>query len=61
MKKPEQTPLDPTTPRTKKVNQIPMPKLYPESMEDDVYSEINLDKVNKLLDQISDEDSQNSN
>ena len=60
MKKPTQTPIDPDSPRTKKVNQIPMPRLYPEPMDDDVYIENPLDKVNKLLDEISNEDSKNS-
>jgi hypothetical protein len=70
MKKPEQTPIDPKAPRSKQVTQIPMPKLYPESMDDDVYcpdsdcmyTPINkLDKINKLLDEAYNEDSQNSN
>lgn len=37
MKEPERIPLDPSTPTSKKVKQIPMPALYPESMRDDVY------------------------
>ena len=38
MKEPERIPLDPSTPTTKKVKQIPMPSIYPEGMTDDVYS-----------------------
>lgn len=71
MKKPEQTPLDPTSPRSKKVTPIPMPKLYPEAMDDDVYYpdsdsmytrvKNNLDKINKLLDEISNENNSQNN
>lgn len=45
MKKPELTPLDPTSPRTKQVTKIPMPQLYPQSMEDDVYIRPDNDSV----------------
>ena len=38
MKEPKRIPLDPSTPTSKRVQQIPMPSLYPESMRDDVYS-----------------------
>lgn len=55
MKKPEQTPLDPNAPRSKQVKQIPMPKLFSDYIKDD------LEQVNELLDEISNEDSQNSN
>jgi|LakMenEpi03Aug12_release.lakeMendotaPanAssembly.Ray.scaffolds.fasta_scaffold5395474_1 hypothetical protein len=72
MKEPERTPLDPTTPRAKKVTPIPMrSQLYPEAMTDDIYYpdsdsvytpiKNNLDKINKVLDEISNEDSENSN
>jgi len=58
MRKPEPTPLDPTTPRSKKVTPIPMPKLYPEAMSDDVYY---LDQINKKLDEISNENNSENN
>ena len=38
MKEPERIPLDPSTPKIKNVKTIPMPKLYPDSMQDDVFS-----------------------
>jgi hypothetical protein len=37
MKEPKQIPLDPDAPRSKKVDTTPMPQLYIDSMEDDVY------------------------
>lgn len=37
MKEPNKIPLDPSTPKTKEVNKYPLNKLYPQSMEDDVY------------------------
>lgn len=41
MKEPNKIPLDPSTPKTKEVNKYPLNKLYPQSMEDDVYTPIN--------------------
>lgn len=64
MKKPTQTPMDPSAPRAKQVNKIPMPRLYPQSMEDDLYSstdKIDIETVNKKLDEIANENSENSN
>ena len=66
MKEPEKTPLNPLSPRTKKVKQIPMPELEQdtESVDYDMYTiydpESVFDRVNQLLDEISNEDSQNS-
>ena len=37
MKEPNKIPLDPSTPKTKQVQTIPMPKLYPEPINDDLY------------------------
>jgi len=37
MKEPERIPLDPSTPKAKSVTKIPLPKIYPEAMIDDVY------------------------
>jgi hypothetical protein len=37
MKEPERIPLDPSTPRAKDVKRIPLPKIYPEKMTDDLY------------------------
>lgn len=41
MKEPKRIPLDPSTPRPKRVQQIPLPALYPETMRDDLYSKSN--------------------
>lgn len=73
MKEPERTPLDPTTRRAKKVTPIPMrSKLYPQSMNDDLYypdsdsvytpiDKDKLDTINTLLDEAYNEDTQNGN
>lgn len=37
MKEPEKIPLDPSTHKVKSVNKIPLPKLYPETMLEDIY------------------------
>lgn len=70
MNKPNPKPIDPETPRAKVVKSYKLDKLYPQSMEDDVYirpdndsiyTPIELDKINKTLDEASNEDSENSN
>lgn len=61
MPEPKKIPLNPETPKARDVNKYPMPKLYPQPMEDDVYTPIELDKINKTLDEASNEDSENSN
>jgi len=38
MQEPKRIPLDPSTPTVKNVKTIPMPSIYPEGMDDDVYS-----------------------
>ena len=62
MKEPQRIKLDPETPSNKDVNKIPMPKLYPDPIQDDLYSESDkLEKINKLLDDAHNEDTENSN
>lgn len=66
MKEPEKIRLDPETPLAKDVNKIPMPSIRkPEwdisAKDDGLFTSKDLDNVNKLLDEISNEDSQNSN
>lgn len=56
MKEPERIPLDPSTPKTKSVNKIPLPKIYPDTMIDDVYIPDN-DSVDN---RITNEDTQQS-
>jgi hypothetical protein len=53
MNKPNPRPLNPESPRSKKVNVTPLPKIYPDSMVDDIYI---LDEVNKKLNEIYNED-----
>lgn len=69
MKEPKRIPLDPSIPKAKDVKKYPLVN-YPEPMEDDiyirpdsdsVYTPIELDKINKTLDEVSHEDSENSN
>ena len=66
MKEPQRLKLDPSTPTQKDVNKIPMPPVYKPEWDisgrsnDDVYSPIDLDKTNKILDKTSDENSKNS-
>ena len=56
MKEPIRIPLDPSTPKAKSVNKIPLPKIYPEPILDDVYTPDN----NKLYIPINNEDSKQS-
>lgn len=62
MKEPNKIPLDPSTPKQKEVNKIPMPPVYKPEWDitghsnDDVYTPIDLEKINKTLDKISNED-----
>lgn len=60
---------NPETPRTKSIKSYPLEKLYPQSIEDDVYirpdndslyTPIDLDKINETLDKAANEDSENS-
>ena len=37
MKEPKKIPLDPSTPRAKSVQSLPLNKIYPEKMQDDLY------------------------
>jgi hypothetical protein len=66
MKEPQRIKLDPSTPTQKDVNKIPMPPVYKPEWDisgysnDDVYSPIDLDKTNRILDKTSDENSKNS-
>lgn len=46
MKKPEAKPINPNTPRTKKVDMTPLPRLYPETMIDDINT---LEEINEIL------------
>jgi len=52
MDKPNPKPLNPESPRSKKVNVTPLPKIHPEDA-DDIYI---LDEVNKKLNEIYNED-----
>jgi hypothetical protein len=70
MNKPNPKPIDPETPRAKSVKSYSLNQLYPESMEDDVYIKpnnhsvyvpIDLDKINKQLDEINYEDHSKDN
>lgn len=65
MKEPEKIPLDPSTPKAKKVKQIPMPQIYPEAMNDDLCSsedlKKHLDQINKILDETANEDNSENN
>jgi hypothetical protein len=61
MQNPIPRPMNPETPKAREVKKIPLPKLYPQPMEDDVYTPSQLDKINEILDKASDEDSENSN
>lgn len=45
MKEPNKIPLDPSTPKAKEVKKYPLNKLYPQSMEDDVYVRPDNDSV----------------
>jgi hypothetical protein len=56
MDKPNPKPLNPESPRSKKVNIIPLPKIYPENMVDDIYI---LDEVNKKLNEVYNENNKN--
>ena len=65
MKEPGKIPLDPTTPKAKQVKPIPMPKLYPDSIMDDLCSsddlKKHLDQINKILDETANEDNNKNN
>lgn len=70
MKEPEKIPLDPTTPKAKEVKKYPLNKLYPQTMEDDVYirpdndsiyTPIELAKINETLDKAANEDNSKDN
>lgn len=67
MKEPQKIKLDPSTPIQKDVNKIPMPPIYKPEWDiaghsnDDVYTPLDLEKINKTLDKISDEDNSENN
>lgn len=70
MDKPNPKPIDPETPRAKSVKLYPLDKLYPQSMQDDVYvrldndsvyTPIELEKINKTLDEAANEDNSKDN
>jgi len=67
MREPRRIKLDPETPLNKDVNRIPMPPVYkPEwdisrNNNDDVYSSVDLKNINKNLDTITNEDSDQDN
>ena len=56
MKEPKRIPLDPSTPRAKDVKRIPLPKIYPEKMTDDLYRPDN----DSIYTPINNEDSKKS-
>ncbi|NBU33539.1 hypothetical protein EBS40_02830 [bacterium] len=58
MNKPNPKPLNPDSPRSKKANVTPLPRIYPENMTDDTYA---LDEVNKILNEIYHEDNNKNN
>ena len=45
MKKPQNIPLNPDAPRSKKVEPTPMPQLYADRMDDDVYIRPDSDSI----------------
>jgi hypothetical protein len=65
MKEPNKIPLDPTTPVTRNVKKIPMP--YKAEWDiagqdnDDIYTPLDLDKINKILDKAKDENNSENN
>ena len=67
MKEPKRIRLDPETPVHKDVNKIPMPPIYKPEWDitghsnDDVYTPIDLEKINETLDKISNEDNNENN
>jgi hypothetical protein len=70
MHNPIPRPINPATPKAKEVKKFPLPTLYPQPMEDDVYIRpdndsvyipVKLDQINKTLDKTPNEDSENSN
>jgi hypothetical protein len=67
MKEPKKIKLNPDTPSNKDVDRVPMPPVNKPEWDitghsnDDVYTPIDLDNINKLLDKVSNENSQNSN
>ena len=66
MKEPEPRPIDPSRPRSKDVIKHRMlPTRKPEwdiaPKDDGLFSSTDLDKINDLLDESSDENSENSN
>jgi hypothetical protein len=67
MKEPQRIKMDPSTPTQKDVNKIPMPPVYKPEWDitgqnnDDVYTPLDLDKINKVLDESSDENTENCN
>jgi hypothetical protein len=61
---PKPIPLNPENPRSKKVDATPMPKLYADRMEDDLYIRPDNDSVYKPIDKTvlnDNENTQNSN
>lgn len=70
MNKPNPKPINPETPRAKCAKSYPLNTTYPDSMQDDVYirpdndsvyTPIDLDKINKTLDQAANEDTSKDN
>jgi hypothetical protein len=64
MKEPKRIPINPETPTHKDVKRIPMP--YKAEWDitgqdnDDIYTPLDLDKVNKLLDESNEDHSKNN-
>jgi hypothetical protein len=64
MKEPKRIPLNPETPTHKDVKRIPMPHKVEWDISgqdnDDVYTPLDLDKINKLLDETDEDNSKNN-
>lgn len=48
MKEPKRIPLNPETPKQKTVKTYPLPPLYPESINDDLFSSKDLAELKKI-------------
>lgn len=63
MKEPKRIPINPETPTHKDVKRIPMPHKAEWDISgqdnDDIYTPLDLDKVNKLLDETNEDNSKN--
>ena len=67
MREPRKIKLNPESPITKDVDKIPMPPVSKPEWDitghsnDDIYSPVDLEKINKKLDEVSNENFENNN